>query len=169
MLPCEAPLVALTVNVPVELDGETVAIAVLLLTAVKLPLKPLSLAVKFWGIPAPPLHAVPGGRGVAAGGVSTMALSGLGDGLGPGEVDGEALGLGEVDGEAAGLGEVDGDALGPGTGMTGLGLGGDGLCADCGVRVTPPPLQAAIVMARTAIAAKTADLADFKARMVFTF
>jgi len=159
MLPCEAPLVALTVNVPVELDGETVAIAVLLLTAVKLPLKPLSLAVKFWGIPAPPLHAVPGGRGVAAGGVSTMALPGLGDGLGPGEVDGEALGLGEVDG----------DALGPGTGMTGLGLGGDGLCADCGVRVTPPPLQAAIVMARTAIAAKTADLADFKARTVFTF
>lgn len=155
-LPPEAPLVPLTVNVPGGLVGITVATAVLLLTAVKVTLKPASVAVKFSGTPAPPLHAVPGGRTATVVGLSTIALpDGLGDGLG------------DVDGETPGLGEVEGDALGAGIEATMLGLGCDGLCADCGVSATSPPLHAAMVIARTAIAGKTTDLTDLKEGIVF--
>ncbi len=144
--PVLAVLAALTVNVPVELIGDTVAIAVLLLTAVKFPVKLASLAVKFSEVPAPPLHAVPGGSTATLVGLSTMALPGLGDAAG------DMLGAGDV------LGTID-----AGSEAIIVGLVGGKLCADCGVRVTPPPPHAATDTARTAIAGKTTD---FKERIV---
>ncbi len=134
-------LAALTVNVPDELDGVTVTTEVSLLTAVKFPENPVSVALKFSGIPAPPLHAVPGASTATAFGLSTIAeggvVGGVVGGIVGGVVGGEVGGVvGGVVGGAVGgvVGDVVAGAVGPVDGP----LGGVGeLCV--GIVYVPPP------------------------------